>query len=291
MAAGMKLIEGGSFRMGSDRHYPDEAPVRTVEVESFWIEEMPVTNADFANFVKATGHVTTAEIAPTIEQYQMADPALLHPGSAVFTPTPHAVDLGDPSQWWTFTLAANWRAPEGTGSDIRERMDHPVVHVSFQDALAYARWCGRALPNESQWEYAARGGLDGAVYAWGEDLAPAGAMMANYWQGRFPYDRRPLHGFARTSPVGHFPPNGYGLSDMIGNVWEWTVDEYQARAVVASPCCTASALRSGRPRVIKGGSFLCAENYCRRYRPAARHAQDVDTSTSHVGFRCVRLVM
>ena len=274
--------------MGSENYYPEEAPVRLVSVEGFWIDETPVTNGEFAAFVNATAYVTTAEVAPTIEQYPAADPSLLQPGSATFDPIPNVTDLRDASQWWVFKLGACWRAPQGSGSHIAEHAHHPAVHVSFHDAMAYAAWAGKALPTEAQWEYAARGGLESADYAWGDSLAPMGTMMANYWQGRFPNENLVLDGYAGTSPVGTYPPNGYGLHDMIGNVWEWTLDEYRRTSLSQSPCCTTATSAINTPRVIKGGSFLCAENYCQRYRPAARHPQDPDTSTSHIGFRCVK---
>lgn len=293
---GMIWIPGGDFRMGSDRHYPEEAPARPVRVDPFWIDETPVTNAQFAQFVAATGHVTFAEIAPRAEDYPGADPALLKPGSAVFTMTRGPVPLNEPGRWWDYVIGASWRAPLGPGSVAAD--DHPVVHVTYDDAAAYAAWAGKRLPTEAEWEFAARGGLDGASYAWGEEFEPGGRPQANYWQGRFPFENLELDGWLRTSPVKTFPPNGYGVYDMIGNVWELTQDWYGQPQAPASPCCTAvnprgparsdDVARLGPRRVMKGGSHLCAESYCRRYRPAARHPQFADTSTSHVGFRCVR---
>ncbi|HTI03331.1 MAG TPA: formylglycine-generating enzyme family protein [Acidisoma sp.] len=295
-------IEGGTFHMGSDRHYPEEAPVHRVTVDGFWIDAAPVTNRQFAAFVRATGHVTFAEIAPDPADYPGSLPGMIFAGSLVFTPPKRRVDLRAWGQWWTLLPGANWRAPYGPGSNIKGLDHHPVVHVNFADAQAYAAWAGKALPTEAEWEFAARGGLDGAEYAWGEPFMPDSRIMANTWHGEFPHQRAPGH--KRTSPVGAFPPNGYGLYDMIGNVWEWTADWWSQRHAADAPkaCCIPQNPRGGTetesydpqlpdiriPRkVIKGGSHLCAPNYCRRYRPAARHAQPVDTSTSHVGFRCV----
>ena len=300
----MVRIPGGTFRMGSNTHYPEEAPVHRVKVDAFWIDRTPVTNRQFKEFVKATGHVTFAEIPPDPKDYPGALPHMLYAGSLVFTPPSRQVDLRDWSQWWTFLKGADWRHPYGPQSDINGLDDHPVVHVAFADALAYAKWVGKDLPTEAEWEFAARGGLDGAEFAWGDELTPGGKHMANTWQGEFPRQNLCEDGFARTSPVGAFPPNGYGLYDMIGNVWEWTTDWYSAKHEVDAPkaCCIPENPRGGPeagsydsslpnikiPRkVLKGGSHLCAPNYCRRYRPAARHAEPVDTSTSHVGFRCV----
>jgi formylglycine-generating enzyme len=300
----MVWIAGGTFRMGSDRHYPEEAPVHRVTVDGFWIDRAPVTNAQFRRFVNSTGHVTFAEIAPDPKDYPGALPRMLKAGSLVFSPPPHAVNLRDWSQWWTFKFGANWRRPYGPRSSISGIDHHPVVHVAYPDALAYARWAGEDLPTEAEWEFAARGGLDGAEFAWGEELAPNGRQMANTWQGDFPVQKFATNGYQRTSPVTAFPPNGYDLYDMIGNVWEWTSDWYSPRHEADAPkaCCIPENPRGGReegsydpcqpniriPRkVLKGGSHLCAPNYCRRYRPAARHAQPIDTSTSHVGFRCV----
>lgn len=288
---GMIRVEGGAFRMGSDRHYAEEAPVRTVRVGGFWIDPAPVTNRQFAEFVAATGHVTLAEVAPTLADYPDADPALLQAGSAVFRATAGPVDLSDHTLWWDYAFGACWRDPDGSGRGIDDRLDHPVVQVGYDDALAYAAWAGTALPTEAEWEYAARGGLDGADYAWGDALEPGGRVMANYWRGDFPWRNAARHHATGTAPVASFPANGFGLFDMIGNVWEWTVDAYATTAPGRSPCCSAAtAQETGgiAPRVIKGGSHLCAENYCRRYRPAARHSQPVDSPTNHTGFRCIR---
>jgi len=301
---GMIRVPGGTFAMGSDRFYPEEAPVRRVSVDPFWIDETPVTNDQFAAFVAATGHVTFAEIPPDPKDYPGMDPALAQPGSAVFEMTRAPVDTSVPS-WWDFRLAACWRAPTGPGSSIDGIGDHPVVHIAYADAEAYAQWAGKALPTEAEWEFAARGGLDGADYAWGSELAPEGAMLANYWQGLFPFANQLTDGYLRTSPVRNYPANGYGLYDMIANVWEWTSDWFaqpKLERKAKGSCCVPANPRGGtrggsfaRPgpgavprKVLKGGSHLCAENYCRRYRPAARYAQPIDTTTGHVGFRCVR---
>ncbi len=301
----MIRVPGGTFRMGSDRHYPEEAPVHRVTVDSFRIDRTPVTNRQFKEFVRATGHVTTAEIPPDPKDYPGALPHMLYAGSLVFSPPPHAVDLRDWSQWWQFMKGADWRHPYGPKSNINALDNHPAVHVSFTDALAYAKWAGKDLPTEAEWEFAARGGLDGAEYAWGDEFTPGEKHLANTWQGDFPHQNLNADGFARTAPVTAFPPNGYGIHDMIGNVWEWTTDWYSQKHEADAPkaCCIPQNPRGGGeeasydpcqpqikiPRkVIKGGSHLCAPNYCRRYRPAARHAEPVDTSTSHVGFRCVK---
>jgi len=277
--ADMILIEGGAFDMGAARFYPEERPVRRVTVEPFRIDPTPVTNATFRRFVDATGYVTLAE-------RPVPDAPL--PGSAVFTPPAAPVDLADPSAWWRFREGACWHRPLGEGSTLAGLDDHPVVHVAFADALAYSRWAGKTLPTEVQWEFAARGGLEGADYAWGNVLAPDGLMLANYWQGDFPIENRMLDGWSRTSPVGHFPANGYGLHDMIGNVWEWTVDAWTLPGTGPARACCGMRDAGGTDRkVIKGGSHLCAANYCQRYRPAARHPQPVGETTGHIGFRCV----
>jgi sulfatase modifying factor 1 len=298
--AGMKLIRGRAFAMGSDAHYPEEAPARQVSVGDFWIDETPVTNAQFAAFVAETGYRSFAEIPPDPRDYPGMAPELAVAGSAVFTPPPQPVDLGDAGQWWRYEPGADWRRPLGPDS-AELAMDHPVVQVAYADAEAYARWAGKTLPTEAEWEFAARGGLDGAAYAWGEALAPEGRLLANYWQGEFPWRNLELDGYARTSPVGAFPANGFGLLDMIGNVWEWTCDWYAA-APPAKACCGGAPARGGLEaesydpcmpgqktgrKVLKGGSHLCAPNYCQRYRPAARFPQPVDSPTSHIGFRCV----
>jgi formylglycine-generating enzyme required for sulfatase activity len=292
----MAWIPGGAFAMGSDRHYPEEAPVREVVVDGFWMDEHPVTNLEFLRFVKATDHITFAEQPPDPAQYPGATPEMLVAGSIVFEKTAGPVDLTNHFNWWAWKAGADWRHPQGPDSTLHGRERHPVVHVAYRDAEAYAAWAGNELPTEAEWELAARGGLDGAEFAWGDELMPKGKPMANTWQGEFPYENTLLDGYEGTSPVGSFPPNGYGLVDMTGNVWEWTTDWYAASHEPASPCCgedpRAASIDPNYPaaiprRVMKGGSHLCAPNYCRRYRPAARMAQAVDTSTSHLGFRCV----
>jgi len=302
--SGMVWIPGGAFRMGSDEHYPEEAPSHRVVVDGFWIDPTPVTNREFRKFVNATGYVTVAEIAPDAKDYPGALPNMLRAGSLVFTPPKAAVDLRDWSQWWNFKFGANWKRPYGPRSSLAGLNDHPVVQVAYADALAYAKWADKDLPTEAEWEFAARGGLDGAEFAWGDEFTPAGKQMANTWQGAFPQENLKLDGYERTSPVKAFAPNGYGLYDMTGNVWEWTCDWYASRHEAEAPksCCTPQNPRGGHeaasydprlptvkiPRkVLKGGSHLCAPNYCRRYRPAARHPEPVDSAMSHIGFRCV----
>jgi sulfatase modifying factor 1 len=300
----MVWVPAGTYRMGSAKHYLEERPVHRVTVDGFWIDRQPVTNEDFARFVAATGHVTFAELAPNPDDYPGALPEMLHPGSLVFVQATQRVKLDTVANWWTFMLGADWRHPQGPNSSLAGRERHPVVHVAYSDAEAYAAWAGKALPTEAEWEFAARGGLDGATYAWGEEFMPGGRPMANTWQGEFPWQNLAIDGFVGTSPGGTFPPNGYGLYDMIGNVWEWTTDWYQPRhpAEQTKACCVPHNPRGGnqaasydpaQPRiriprkVLKGGSHLCAPNYCRRYRPAARFPEPIDTSTCHVGFRCI----
>ena len=257
------------------------------------MDEHPVTVAEFRRFVKATGHVTWAEIAPEAADYPDADPELLVPGSLVFQPTQGPVDLRDYTNWWTWMPGAQWRHPEGPGSTVHGRELHPVTHVAHRDAVAYAQWAGKRLPTEAQWERAGRGGLEGKIFCWGDEFSPRGRMMANTWQGEFPWDNRLLDGYERTSPVKKFAPNGYGLYDMAGNVWEWTADPFTAdHSELPRPCCAPENGRHtpGDPyprRVTKGGSHLCAPNYCLRYRPAARQGETVDTTTGHIGFRCI----
>ena len=301
----MAWIPGGIFAMGSASFYPEERPVHQVAVDGFWMDQHPVTVMEFRRFVRATGHRTVAELPPDPADFPDADPALLVPGSLVFSKTAGPVDTRDVSAWWTYLPGACWQHPEGPGSGVGRRSGHPVTHVAYPDALAYARWAGKDLPSEAEWEYAARGGLDGAVYVWGDELAPGGRPMANTWQGQFPWQNLLLDGYEGTSPAGAFPANGYGLHDMAGNVWEWTSDYFTPRhqaEPAGAPCCpprnprVTSAGQStvaGQPgahiprRVIKGGSHLCAPSYCLRYRPAARQGEAIDTSTSHLGFRCV----
>jgi sulfatase modifying factor 1 len=305
---GMAWIPGGEFAMGSQDFYPEERPVHGARVAGFWMDAHPVTVAEFRRFVKATGHITQAETAPDAADFPQADAEQLVPGSLVFTPPAAPVGLEDFRAWWSWVPGAQWRHPEGPGSTLHGRELHPVTHVAYADALAYAAWAGKQLPNEAEWEFAARGGLEGAVFAWGDEFAPRGRMMANTWQGDFPVHNELLDGYERTSPVGAFPPNGYGLVDITGNVWEWTCQDYTSSHLVATAaadqqqsatCCgpsrdpggVAAAASPGTtgssPKVIKGGSHLCSPNYCLRYRPAARQPQSPDTSTSHLGFRCV----
>ena len=257
---GMRAIPGGSFLMGSENFYPEERPVRRVEVGPFSIDERPVTVAEFRRFVKATGYVTVAERAPDAADFPDADPEQLVPGSLVFRPTPGPVDLRDFRNWWAYVPGACWNRPEGLGSDTYTRARHPVTQVAYEDAATYASWAGKGLPTEAEWEYAARGGLEGATFAWGDDPFPDGRAMANTWQGEFPWQNLLADGYEGTSPVGSFPPNGYGLLDMTGNVWEWTCDRFgEAEAIAA--CCGPAAGDGLERRVIKGGSHLCAPSY------------------------------
>lgn len=283
-------VPGGPFRMGSTCFYPEEAPIHTVTVGAFAIERHPVTNAQFAEFVAATGYLTVAEQPIDPAWCPGADPADLVSGAMVFRPTAGPVDLRHWRQWWRWVPGACWRHPFGPGSDISDRADHPVVQVAYADAVAYARRAGRRLPTEAEWEYAARGGTV-TTYPWGEEERPGGRLMANTWQGCFPYRNDGALGWAGTSPVGTFPPNGFGLIDMIGNVWEWTATEFSAQHRLEEPpkaCC--APVRPADPSIsqtLKGGSYLCAPEYCHRYRPAARSPQSQDTATTHIGFRCV----
>ncbi len=304
----MAWISGGTFQMGSDAFYPEERPVHSATVDGFWMDEHPVTNAEFRRFVKATSYRTVAELQPNPADYPGADPALLVPGSLVFRRPPHRVSLDDYRAWWAYVPGACWHHPEGPSSTLHGRERHPVVHVAYEDVMTYADWAGKALPTEAEWEFAARGGLEGATYVWGDEFVPAGRpkgkLRANTWQGEFPWQNLTEDGFEGTSPVGVFPANGYGLYDMAGNVWAWTCDGYTPRhaEAAAKACCGPESPRAetGEPRaaighpaaaipreVIKGGSHLCAPNYCLRYRPAARQSEMVETSTSHIGFRCI----
>ena len=299
-------LPGGTFTMGSDGHYPEEAPAHRVRVAAFAIDSTAVTNQEFAAFVDATGYVTVAERDLDPADYPGAPPENLQPGSMVFTPTSGPVDLTHLSQWWRWRPGASWKHPLGPASTVDKKLDHPVVHMAHDDALAYATWVGAELPTEAEWEYAARGGLEGAAYTWGDEPRPGRRIMANTWDGPdFPWRSTGESGWRRTAPVGSFPPNGFGLFDMAGNVWEWTDDWWTSRHPddAASPCCAPENPRGGdleasydpaQPqfrvgrKVVKGGSHLCADSYCLRYRPAARRPQPIDTGMSHVGFRCVR---
>jgi formylglycine-generating enzyme required for sulfatase activity len=298
----MVWIPGGTFMMGSNDHYPEEAPAHQVTVDGFWMDQYTITNVLFSHFVEDTDYVTSAERSPNPEDYPGAKPEMLVPASVVFRRPRFRVDLSDHYQWWTYVRGANWRHPLGPDSTLKGLAKHPVVHIAYEDARAYATWAGKQLPTEAEWEFAARGGLDGAVFAWGNEFEPDGRVMANTWQGDFPNENLVTDGYEWTAPVGSFPPNGYGLYDMTGNVWEWTTDWYQQHSEIEQTCCASFNPRGGRPensydprspnakiprRVMKGGSYLCAPNYCQRYRPAARMAQAVDTSTCHLGFRCI----
>jgi formylglycine-generating enzyme len=301
---GMVWIPGRTYQMGSAKHYPEERPVHRVSVDGFWIDRFPVTNGVYARFVEATGHITVAEILPDAAQYPGALPEMLFAGSLVFIQPGGPVDRRDMRNWWHFLKGADWRHPQGPDSSIDGRLRHPVVHVAYGDAEAFAVWDGKSLPTEAEWELAARGGLEGAAFAWGDTFLPGEQHMANTWQGEFPWESTDRDGYRGTSPVDAFPANGYGLHDMIGNVWEWTTDWYVPKHPndPVKVCCTPHnprgpqetdsydprepAIRIPR-KVIKGGSHLCAPNYCRRYRPAARFPEPIDTSTCHLGFRCV----
>ncbi len=296
-------LPGGEFLMGSDRHYPEEAPAHRVRVDGFSIDRHPVTNAQFAAFVAATGYETVAERPLDPADYPGAPAEALVPGSLVFQGTPGPVPLNNPANWWAYVPGASWREPLGPGSGTDELAEHPVVQVTYEDAEAYADWAGASLPTEAEWEYAARGGLEGAAFTWGDEDVQDTSPVANTWQGSFPWQNSLLDGWLRTSPVGSFPANGYGLADMAGNVWEWTTDWYaQKHDAPAKPCCAPTNPRGGAregsfdpaqpeiaiPRkVLKGGSHLCSPSYCLRYRPAARSPEMIDTATSHIGFRCV----
>ena len=281
----MARVPGGLLRMGSNRHYREESPVRDVPVSGFWMDRAPVTNHAFAPFVTETGYRTVAEIPPDPHTYPGAAPELLRAGSTVFQPP---APRPEGQAWWAFVPGAQWRTPDGAAP--HPGPDHPVVHIAYDDALAYAAWAGKALPTEAEWEWAAWGGAGETEFVWGDTLAPDGQYRANIWQGRFPFENLAEDGRACTSPVGRYPPNGYGLLDMIGNVWEWTASTWSSNPAGAGRrCCTPASpgAPAGR-RVIKGGSHLCAPNHCRRYRPPARQPQDEDTGTTHLGFRCIQ---
>ena len=301
-AKDMVWIPGGSFTMGSNDHYPEEAPAHPVTVDGYWMDQYVVTNAQFSRFVEETNYVTSAERAPRAEDYPGAKAELLVPASVVFRSPGYKVDLNNHFNWWTYVPNANWRKPWGPESSLKGLAKHPVVHVAYEDAEAYAKWAGKDLPTEAEWEFAARGGLEGMEFVWGSEFTPDGQHMANTWQGEFPNENSLDDGFEWSAPVGSFAPNGYGLYEMAGNVWEWTTDWYLEHNKLPNSCCGSINPRGGSldesfdpcsseiriPRkVMKGGSYLCAPNYCRRYRPAARMAQPVDTSTCHLGFRCI----
>lgn len=301
----MVWVPGGTFMMGSNKHYPEESPVHIATVDGFWMDQSTVTNEQFSRFIDETAYVTFCERPPKAEDYPGAKPEFLVPASIVFQKTLQPVDLRNHFNWWGYQPGANWRHPRGPGSSIEGLEKHPVVHVAFEDAEAYAKWAGKELPTEAEWEFAARGGLEGAEFVWGDEFTPGQKQMANTWQGEFPSENLLEDGYEWTAPVGSFPPNGYGLYEMAGNVWEWTTDWYQEHSQLTSFCCGSINPRGGDkeksydpcvpeikiPRkVMKGGSYLCAPNYCRRYRPAARMAQPIDTSTCHLGFRCIARV-
>lgn len=306
---GMVWIAAGEFTMGTESElgWPDEKPTHRVRVDGFWIDLTEVTNIQFARFVEATGYVTTAEKVPSFQEIiAQAPPGTTVPpkenlvaGSLVFTMTDKPVDLQAYSQWWKWTPGANWKHPEGPDSNLDGREQHPVVQVSWDDAVAYARWSGKRLPTEAEWEFAARGGLIDKPYVWGDDPPSDSRVFANIWQGAFPYSNSKTDGFVRTAPVRSFKPNGYGLFDMSGNVWEWCSDAYDydayARRAQAGVISNPRVERSFDPRnprsasrAQRGGSFLCNDQYCSRYRPSARHGLSPDTGMSHVGFRCVK---
>jgi len=304
----MVFIKGGKFLMGSDKFYPEEKPVREVTVDGFYIDKYTVTNGDYKRFVDETGYITVAERPLKAEDYPGAKPELLVPGALVFQKSQGPVNLKDYFNWWAWVPGANWKHPKGPGSSINHLKNHPVVHIAYEDAEAYAKWMGKELPTEAEWEFAARGGLDGKSFTWGDDDVQLTNPMANTWQGEFPWQNLLVDKFEGTSPVGSFAPNGYGLYDMAGNVWEWTCDWYlrdltSKEAEQHKSCCTPAvnpkvtspggSFDEGQPnikiprKVIKGGSHLCAPNYCLRYRPAARQPQMIDTGMNHLGFRCI----
>jgi len=304
----MQLIRGGTFQMGSDSpEFVVEGPAHPVKVNNFFIDRTEVTNLEFKKFTESTGYVTVAEVAPIWEELKTQLPpgtpppdGLLVAGSVVFfQPDKPDQSMEDYSQWWRWEEGANWKNPEGPESNLENRWNHPVVHISLQDAQAYCEWKHKRLPTEAEWEYASRGGKEGLPFSWGTELQPDGKFMANTYQGAFPVRNLMLDGFGGTAPVKSFPPNGYGLYDMIGNVWEWTSDFYDANYyaslsgnLVNNPSGSEKSYDPPEPfakkHVIKGGSYLCAENYCSNYRPSARQAAAFDSGTSNVGFRCVR---
>lgn len=294
---GMVWIAPGKFWMGAeDPTMRDASPVREIELSGYWIDATEVTNRQYDAFVKATGYKTVAEIAPKAEDYPGADPKLLVPGSVVFTPPPGEIPLDDFLQWWRWVPGADWRHPEGPGSSIESRMEHPVVQMAYEDAVAYAKWAGKRLPTEAEWEKAARGGLQRKKYVWGDELNPGGKWMSNNWQGGFPHANSKADGFVATAPVKSYPPNGFGLYDVSGNAWEWCSDWYRPDAYktleAKNPKGPAESFDPQEPgvpkRVHRGGSFLCSDLYCIRYLPAARGKGAIDSGANHIGFRCVK---
>jgi sulfatase modifying factor 1 len=292
----MVWIPAGKFSMGSSHPgFDDTRPIHTVELDGFWMESTLVTNAQFERFVKAAGYVTVAERKPDPKDFPGVAPEKLVPGSLVFKAPSKPVPLDDVSQWWEYAPGANWRHPEGPGSDLKGREGHPVVQVCFDDAIAYAKWAGKRLPTEAEWEFAARGGLSQMPYVWGKEFKQGGKFMANTFQGSFPDRNSKEDGYARTSPVRAFPPNNFGLYDMAGNVWEWCSDwyrpDYYAESPRKNPQGPGDSYDPGEPgipkRVQRGGSFLCTDQYCSRYMPGGRGKGAVDTGASHLGFRCV----
>jgi len=304
---GMVYIPGGEYELGNDTQvaYPDEYPIKKVSIDPFYMDATEVTNAQFKEFVEATGYVTVAEKdidwEVMVQQLPEGTPkppdSVLRAGSMVFQATEGPVNLVDYSQWWVWTIGANWQHPEGPGSDLKGRMDHPVVHIAHEDALAYAQWAGKRLPTEAEWEWAAMGGKGEVIYPWGNQAADDSADKANFWQGMFPYQNVETDGYYTTAPVKSYPPNGYGLFDMAGNVWEWCIDRYDEKAYgklrqSANPVNDFSYNDPREPwsekHVIRGGSFLCNDTYCSGYRVSRRMSSSKDSGFNHTGFRCVQ---